>query len=665
MVRHIPDEIVHEILSPALSVPDEAFSAASTGSPFRSSLDLSSSTILLVSKSWLRVATPLLYSVVIIRSKGQAQALDDTLRSNLNLGKFIKKLRVEGGYAMSMHKILQTAKNLTDILLCLDIDVGDTTSGLCRGLPLISPVRVILAYEHHVTRTAARHLLEALVEIIPKWKKLVVFEMPHREWGWDCNTVARALKSAPNLQSLVISRNEKDLIRRGVVPDYIKDVARNPSLQEIRPKARSRTVLNPEFLQAVQSDARLRKLFDLDHWDIRTKNPVIYPPQLAADPGLAEKIWDRVLCLLYRDELCSNDPPPEEDDDEYVYDLATRRLNPLFVCKQFLRLATPYFYERMNIHSSERMGALARRLKDHPVLGSRVRHISLFYSTDQNTDNLGDLLFGVPGLVSFTSVMFVLPWEIFDGLSRQCGASLHMFRGPVAVGRKPNDPAVFSRFSQLRCLEWNSKMIFKTPSKSAASEALDTLTDLIITEAHASFFTVLSRMRLPSLRSLTVAVPKPVDSQAFFQKHGGKIEELTVKQTPFILEVINGCPSTKVLTIDLVHRRDLKKAPKLDKIFEQCERHALVGRIIFRPLWSGTDTYDVQLGNFISMFDRIRTKMFPAVREIQHREFDWSNPDAKYSWCAEDYEKQGIKLVDQPGARWRPRRHFVVRKVDK
>ena len=94
----LPDEIIKEILLPALFVPDKLFSNTSMESNPFAGYELSSSTILVVCKSWLRVATPLLYETVVLRSKAQAQALAGVLKNNSPLGHFIKKLRLEGGY---------------------------------------------------------------------------------------------------------------------------------------------------------------------------------------------------------------------------------------------------------------------------------------------------------------------------------------------------------------------------------------------------------------------------------------------------------------------------------------------------------------------------------------------------------------------------------------
>jgi hypothetical protein len=102
----LPDEIISEILSPALKVSDEVFSDTSEVSPFAKYAE-STSAYLLVCKSWLRVSTPLLYNIVILRSKAQAKALSLALAGNKELGQFIKKLRVEGGYGTPMLTIAQ------------------------------------------------------------------------------------------------------------------------------------------------------------------------------------------------------------------------------------------------------------------------------------------------------------------------------------------------------------------------------------------------------------------------------------------------------------------------------------------------------------------------------------------------------------------------------
>jgi hypothetical protein len=100
-----------------LKISDEDFSDTSGVSPFAKYSE-STSAYLVVCKSWLRVATPLLYNVVILRSEAQAKGLSLALSTNNLLGQFIKKLRVEDG--PPMHIILQFAPNISDLFISLE-----------------------------------------------------------------------------------------------------------------------------------------------------------------------------------------------------------------------------------------------------------------------------------------------------------------------------------------------------------------------------------------------------------------------------------------------------------------------------------------------------------------------------------------------------------------
>ncbi|KAJ7259765.1 hypothetical protein C8J57DRAFT_1072726, partial [Mycena rebaudengoi] len=135
----------------------------------------SASAFLLVSKSWLRVSTPLLYNVVVLRSKAQAAALAAALKLNPDLGRFIKKLRVEGGYGAAMHSVLKCAPNITDLVITLDIWSSDSSSSLCRGLSQINPRRVILRQGGDGkmrSNKSTNDLTEKVASCIPQWSNL-------------------------------------------------------------------------------------------------------------------------------------------------------------------------------------------------------------------------------------------------------------------------------------------------------------------------------------------------------------------------------------------------------------------------------------------------------------------------------------------------------------
>jgi hypothetical protein len=61
----------------------------------------------------MNVATPLLYRVVILRSKAQAYALERILRKYKEFGIHIKKLRVEGMVFLCTQSLLQPPMSLT------------------------------------------------------------------------------------------------------------------------------------------------------------------------------------------------------------------------------------------------------------------------------------------------------------------------------------------------------------------------------------------------------------------------------------------------------------------------------------------------------------------------------------------------------------------------
>ncbi|KAJ7700721.1 hypothetical protein B0H17DRAFT_846914, partial [Mycena rosella] len=115
-----PDEIVAGILSPTLKVRDDVFSDKYNVSPFAKYSE-STPAYLLVCKSWLRVSNPLLYRVVILRSKAPAVALGQVLEENNYLGNFIKKLPVEGAYGAAVGAILKFSPNISDLFISFEI----------------------------------------------------------------------------------------------------------------------------------------------------------------------------------------------------------------------------------------------------------------------------------------------------------------------------------------------------------------------------------------------------------------------------------------------------------------------------------------------------------------------------------------------------------------
>ncbi|KAJ7660840.1 hypothetical protein DFH06DRAFT_380688 [Mycena polygramma] len=237
--NRVPDELISEILTPLLKHSDEVFSDRSE----KALLDpgYSSSTYLLVCKAWFRVATPLLYNVVILRTTPQAESLRDLLKSHPEVGPFIKKLRVEGGFGNAMHTILHSAPNVTDLFLTLFIWGSDSVRGLASGLPLINPRRVIVVDVGAKSRTPKKNkqvnqLLQTLVACIPKWDNLRSFDHPYiveDSLHPTCAERSEALISALGRSSSI----ETLIVRTGFlqsVSDGFRQISQVPSMKSLQ-----------------------------------------------------------------------------------------------------------------------------------------------------------------------------------------------------------------------------------------------------------------------------------------------------------------------------------------------------------------------------------------------------------------------------------------------
>nr|GAT50280.1 predicted protein [Mycena chlorophos] len=261
----LPDEILSEILTPALRVPDDAFSDARV---LGMSFTESSSAYLLVCKDWLRVATPLLYGVVILRSKAQAQALAVALQNNPDLGGFIKKLRLDGGYGRFMHTILQTTPNVSELFLMFSMGSTDSVSGLVKGLPLVNPSRFLVHNACRHVSAPGRALITAIVNCVPSWTKLntVQVSTKHPYEEPIVPELAVAFGKCPTLVSFVIVGCEV----ADSVPGYMKVISTAPSLKRIvfqpplRPEPSGSLVsFHREFYDGILEDARLRQLITI------------------------------------------------------------------------------------------------------------------------------------------------------------------------------------------------------------------------------------------------------------------------------------------------------------------------------------------------------------------------------------------------------------------
>ncbi|KAJ6613955.1 hypothetical protein B0H10DRAFT_2046830 [Mycena sp. CBHHK59/15] len=464
----LPDEILSEILSPALRVSEEVFSNAAEKSPF-ARYSLSTSTLLLVCRDWLRVATPLLYIVVILRSKAQAQALEKVLLVNPDFGLFIKKLRVEGGYGPAMHTILKSAPNITHLFLSFAIWSSDnpvTSRKITHNKPLTT-------------------LRDVFFTCLPKWKNLTVFDFPysssathgHPAWEERANLLIAALAKSLSIQTVIVP---------DFLPSYFASISDIPTVRVLQ----IQKPLTAQVLSAIRkiNDPKLKKILKYTE----KKN----------------KVWGHIFFFLFCiDEECFPRKPPTPHPSRYPV---------LLVSKAFSEIALPYFYRCPSLIMSRKISSFSQQLCARPTLGRSIRFLCL--------DHIQ-----IPDSILLPILLRATRLEKKSGstlqeVSVRLNSSLNTISTSMFLQ--------FTKLRYLH-LEGSMKFVSDAGTCQVSENALPELETLCIERCDSSLLDALSEMRLPSLRKASLpptlfGTGIAVCMTPFLGRHGDKILNLRV-----------------------------------------------------------------------------------------------------------------------------------------
>ncbi|KAI0793162.1 hypothetical protein BC629DRAFT_1593045 [Irpex lacteus] len=179
MLPDTPEELLREIFRNLLYVPIDIYFSQTdrfyTEFPaYKSNL----TSLLLVCKKWLRIATPLLYETIGIGTEAQMGRLAYTLRSNPTLGVMIRNLRLDGGFGKHLYTVAKCAPHIQT--LSVRVHPGDRGAnvGYLHALPSMKPTTLYvhgLLSEGHSKKQ--RIMVEATFLAIRAWlplKRLVV-----------------------------------------------------------------------------------------------------------------------------------------------------------------------------------------------------------------------------------------------------------------------------------------------------------------------------------------------------------------------------------------------------------------------------------------------------------------------------------------------------------
>lgn len=175
----LPEELLREILSYCFTVPHESF----CGFPTRFHPPLADvhkvagpeacHNLLLVSKRWLRVGSPLLYESIAIRTSTHAQTVATLIKQNPILGRAVRRLKLLGGYGRDLNTIVKAAPNLQTVYLNMSMRSSDSITGIKKALSIMNPTRLYIEERPRKRNKKTTELRDLLNAHLGKWTSLV------------------------------------------------------------------------------------------------------------------------------------------------------------------------------------------------------------------------------------------------------------------------------------------------------------------------------------------------------------------------------------------------------------------------------------------------------------------------------------------------------------
>ncbi|KDQ53885.1 hypothetical protein JAAARDRAFT_38850 [Jaapia argillacea MUCL 33604] len=233
----IPEELVERILALCVDSPQQPPSPSP--SPYSSAPNPAShdqTAILLVSKRFLRIATPLFYNSLPLRSRHQSSLLCRTLSRNTVLGSFVRKVVVHNADAYGgLGDLLRICHLIEE--LDLNLDGGDMngsddqgTKKLCAAFPKMYRMKRLTLRKPsrtYLTHEKPKMVLEALADALPYWRDLEHLTLSFRLSATpSTERLSCALVKCPRLHTV-----------RAVMPvvwnPCLAQISNNPSLKAV------------------------------------------------------------------------------------------------------------------------------------------------------------------------------------------------------------------------------------------------------------------------------------------------------------------------------------------------------------------------------------------------------------------------------------------------
>lgn len=110
-------------------------------------LQKGSTNILLISKRWLRIAAPMLYTGVALRKSKHTSTLARLVKTDPAVARAIRYLRLEGGsMSRELSTLLRYATNIHTLYVTAHLRSGESLEGLRRAAHLVHPTTLYIHF---------------------------------------------------------------------------------------------------------------------------------------------------------------------------------------------------------------------------------------------------------------------------------------------------------------------------------------------------------------------------------------------------------------------------------------------------------------------------------------------------------------------------------------
>ncbi|KAF7318431.1 HEME-HALOPEROXIDASE domain-containing protein [Mycena chlorophos] len=708
----LPDEILSEILSPALKVKDDAFTKSCVGQTDFVRYSEPTSAYLLVCKSWLRVATPLLYNVVVVRSKAQAKALSMALTQSPILGTFIRRLRIEGGYGAAMKTILASSPNISDLFLYLDLYASDSVDGLCKGLVHVNPTRLILDDHDDRTNSSTAKLAAAVAKMCAASDRLTALQLSVGSTP-RLDSIVQSLVERKQLTTLFFSTPSTAVVWYDVLKDcplQTISIADIVGILNSRRLNNLKAAIGERKIQLNYTPLSPRQTFGVGQWkagpaiDIAPSLDPQFVPMAGAPQAIQDRVWSLVIDFAFEAAYISSPP----------HHIAR-------VSKMFARLIVQRAYTDVVIRNRGAASQLARTLRSQPTYGPHIRGITLRFQVyrsrypeddDDSTydEDMSTILANAPNLEAFISSNcdlrgdqywmsshigdLAITWSHVVLAGQMAGSKIKTLCVEVAPRQKANVGGsgilhtaadVLATFTELKSLIWRSSesvelLLDSDAGAGSPRAALPHLEDLTVPGAPKAFFELLAAMELPSLRKVTL--PTLTSCYTLLAAHGSQLTELSIgtasllqmkpeapnsnskSQSP-VTPVLELCPNLVKLTIlcKMPWVTSFVPMPRSELFDARTPASSLLTVTFLLPYNAGTKNNAELWENFFRGFGRRISGSMPSLRTVHFAApVIWPTTErdiAKSFWVriAEMLmaAAPGVQVADKNGNKWRAR----------